>query len=279
VNPLLTSSVQTIKLIDAKFIRPSIWANRAPQAFLCSDYEMLKKSIAEVGRNIQPIKIRPIESSSNAKADESPNHIYEIVFGHRRHRACLDLEYPVHAVVESMSDSQLFAEMDRENRLHKPLSPFEQGLMFKSALEKMLYANARALSEALCIDAALVSKSLSIANLPTEIIQAFNSPLDIQYRWAGPLNKALRSNPTALLIKAQVIRCRNDSISSVKVFQQLVSNNLSHASIHAKIDMKGVKAIITKDTKGRLAVLIDPPWEPSLPASLENALRNLSTKP
>ena len=131
-----------------------------------------------------------------------PQAAYELVYGHRRHRACLELGLPVLALVEAVSDQELFEAMERENRGRKNLSAWEQGAMYKRALDDGLYASQRKLSEALGVDVSIVSKSLALARLPTTVVQAFASPLDIQFRWAQPLAEAIQRDPDAVLSRA-----------------------------------------------------------------------------
>ncbi|RYF30777.1 MAG: hypothetical protein EOO38_32075 [Cytophagaceae bacterium] len=104
-----------------------------------------------------------------------------------------------------MSDKDLFAEMERENRTQRGLSPYEQGQMFDKALSTALYATAKDLAQDLAVDASLVSKALAIARLPEEVIAAFPTPLDIQYRWAGPLNDACKRDKAALISRALLL--------------------------------------------------------------------------
>ena len=158
------------RAMDARSIRPSRWANRHSASFAGSVYVELRDEIASAGGNVQPIKVRPLPAPDGAVT-------HEVVFGHRRHRACLELGLPVLAMVESLDDQQLFAEMERENRARANLSVWEQGMMYRRALDEGLFSSQRKLSEALGVDVALVSKALSVARLPESVVAAFESPL------------------------------------------------------------------------------------------------------
>lgn len=169
-------------LLDPSHVLASRWANRVPNNFYSASFEELKADIAESGGNVQPIKVRPLPGTADK---------YEIVFGHRRHRACADLKLPVLAMVEPLSDVELFKQMDRENRSRDDLSPWEQGSMYKQALQDKLFASREHLARELGIDAGNLSKALRLADLDAQVLQAFPSPLDLQYRWAKPLADAL----------------------------------------------------------------------------------------
>lgn len=182
------------RLIDASLIVRSKWANRHEKSFRDSEFISLKAEIESAGGNVQPIKVRPLAGESDK---------FEIVFGHRRHQACLQLGIPVLAMVNDVGDSDLFAEMDRENRERKDLRPYEQGLMYKRALDEGLFPSAKKMAADLGVDLSNLSKSLALARLPTDIINAFSSPLDILLRWAPELNALLVKDFDLIVSRSQ----------------------------------------------------------------------------
>ena len=201
--------------IDPKQIRRSKWANRHEHSFSDPDFLALKEEILNAGGNIQPIKIRLV-------GKDDGGDVFEIVFGHRRHQACLDLNLRVLATIENLSDQGLFVEMDRENRSRKNLSPWEQGKMYLKALDDGLFSSQRKLSEAVGIDLSALGKALNLARLPSMVVQAFQSPLDIQYRWAKPLTDALAQDGNGVLARAESLSAMNVKPSAKIVFEHLV---------------------------------------------------------
>ncbi|WP_298236335.1 ParB/RepB/Spo0J family partition protein [uncultured Azohydromonas sp.] len=189
--------------LDARLVRPSRWANRHAVSFEDEDFAELKAEIAGAGGNVQPIKVRPLREPG---ADDGAR--YEIVFGHRRHRACLELGLPVLAVVSELDDRALFAEMDRENRSRKNLSAYEQGVMYRRALKEGLFPSQRMLAVAVGADSGNVSRAIKVAELPEEILAAFGSPLAVQFAWASDLTDALqRDREAALAAAREAVRC------------------------------------------------------------------------
>jgi len=183
------------RLLDPRSIIPSAYSNRHPSSFVGAEFETLKREIADAGVNVQPIKVRAI-------TDGTDDARYEIVFGHRRHEACRQLSLPVLAMVDNLNDKALFVEMDRENRVRADLSPWEQGVMYARALDKGLFASAKQLAAALGVDASNLGKALALARLPAPIIEAFSSPLDIQYRWIPALNAAVHADSSGVIARA-----------------------------------------------------------------------------
>ncbi len=194
---------RVVRAVAPSSIVASQWANRHIDSFESADFGQLKREIQEAGGNVQPIKIRPLNGSTPGDDDAAR---FEIVFGHRRHRACLELNIPVNALIEAVDDQTLFEQMERENRGRKNLSAWEQGCMYLAALEKGLYPSQRKLSESIGVDISLISKSLALARLPKALIDAFASPLDIQFRWAQPLGDALQKDPEGVIGVATKIR-------------------------------------------------------------------------
>jgi len=201
------------RLIEPAKIKPSKWANRQEQSFSNDKFKKLKEEIDSAGGNVQPIKVRPLAG----KPDE-----YELVFGHRRHRACLELGVNVFAVIEEMSDAELFCQMDRENRERESLRPYEAGLAYARALDEGLFPSARKLSESAAIDLSQLGKALALARLPADVIHAFPSPLDLQYRWAPEITKVMQKDPDLVLAIAKAIQKESPRPSAVKVLARLI---------------------------------------------------------
>lgn len=194
-------------------ISRSKWANRHEKSFLDEEFSKLKAEIQSAGGNVQPIKVRPITGQEGK---------YEIVFGHRRHQACLELGLPVLAMIEFVTDQELFSQMDRENRNRKDLRPYEQGLIYARVLDEGLFPSARKLAEFVGADLSNMGRALSLARLPTKILNSFTNPLDLQYRWASDLVKAIQINPDAVFMVAEEIQAESPRPDSKTVFERLV---------------------------------------------------------
>ena len=199
--------VLPVRLIEADKIVASKWANRINDSFASADFLTLKDEIAQADGNVQPIKVRPLAGSADR---------YEIIFGHRRHRACLDLGLPVLAFVEEVNDQELFKEMERENRDRLDLSPWEQGRMYRQALNEGLFASLGELSKEVGMDKGNLSKALRLADLPDDVVNAFPTPLDLQFRWAKLLNDAIQQAPEEVLTRAKSLSENNKGKHSSK---------------------------------------------------------------
>lgn len=234
------------RLLDPKKVKPSRWANRHEDSFAAVEFASLKADIESSGGNVQPIKVRPLGQGG----DE-----FEIVFGHRRHRACLEMSLPVLALVSDLSEHDLFVEMDRENRQRADLRPYEQGEMYRRALDDGLYPSLRKLADALGLSHSNVSRALAIARLPEEVLDAFPSRLEIQYRWCEPLGEALKRDSAAVLSLAVSLRgerTAEEGLSAKGVFDRLID---AKSSVARRQVMAGdVRAFTVKESKNGVAI-------------------------
>ena len=253
-------------LLDPITVLPTKWANRHASSFGDASFESLKREIASAGGNVQPIKVR-----------KSRDTKYEIVFGHRRHRACLELGLPVLAsVVSSMDDHTLWQEMERENRARQDLTPFEQGRHYRKALDAGLYPSIRRLAEAIGVDISQAAKVIRIADLPDEVLGAFRSPCDIQVNWSTKLHAAVERDPDGILKRARKLAdTAAANRESKQVYAALTEVNEGVEPFHTPIEIanstSGAKATIAA-TKGGFSVRITGGITA---ADLEAALRRL----
>lgn len=234
--------------INPTKIKASRWANRHEQSFSGPEFKAFKSEIENAGGNIQPIKVRPVPGELE---------VYEIVFGHRRHRACLELGLDVFALISPIDELTLFAEMDRENRQRADLRPYEQGMMYRRALDEGLYSSLRKLSEALDVSLANVSDVLVIANLPEVVLDAFPSRLDVQLRWAKLINDVLKAKPDQTLAAAVLIcseRKSGVSISAKETLEQLIQPLTKLAPKSKELKVDGEKVATMKTQQGALTV-------------------------
>lgn len=254
--------------LPAASVRVSAWANRHDDSYQDAGFLALKADIAAAGGNVQPIKVRPLvvvgRTGQGAAAGVGPSNppgggvSYEIVYGHRRHRACLDLGLPVLALVEDLGEQQLFVEMERENRARKDLSAWEQGMMYARALDQGLYPSNRQLAQAIGRDLGDIGKALSLARLSLAVVQAFHSPLDLQYRWAKPLADAQQRDPEGLVARARALKTQASKRSPRQIFEALVADVAPAAAalpadIGVRVAGKQV-ALVSSDGQGHTVV-------------------------
>lgn len=202
------------KHLDPQHIALSRFANRHPDSYRDAEFVALREEIRAAGGNTQPIGVRPLPGVAGR---------YELSFGSRRRQACLELGIPVLAMIEEMDEVTLFERMERENRNRKNLRPYEQGTFYLKALDEKLFPSVRKMAEHLQIDPTGLGRLLAIARLPQAVVEAFASPLDIQFDWGAVLNEALQRNPDAVLARARQLVADGAQRTARNVLEQLVA--------------------------------------------------------
>ncbi|WP_347251155.1 ParB/RepB/Spo0J family partition protein [Zoogloea sp.] len=270
--------VKAVRLIDTAQITRSRWANRHDLNFSGPDFEQLLKELEQAGGNVQPVKVRPTGT------DAAGQPRYELVYGHRRHEGCRRLGLPVLALVDELDDRALFLEMDRENRARKDLSAWEQGVSYRRALNEGLYPSNAKLAEALGLDLTYVGRTLALGDLPAEVVGAFSSPMELQFRWAAPLREAIQTAREAVIARARELSSLAPKAAAKFVFEELVKAAGQGGSTvlppQVEIKFDGAKVATVKvGAKGLLGVGFEPGLVPaSRLAELEALLKTFLAK-
>lgn len=160
----------------------------------------------------------------------------------------------------SISDQELFSVMDRENRERADLSPYEQGSMYRRALDQGLYVSNRRLAEALGVSHTWVANVLMVADLPPVVLDCFSSPLIVQHRHAKVLHAALEHDRKGVLRRAEKLRQQDRKPSPTAVVETLlvVAGSEGRASSSRAITLDGkIVGKWSKDKAGRLSILIE----------------------
>jgi ParB family chromosome partitioning protein len=218
------SNGMVILRLDPKQITYTGFINRLTESFSAEDEEFraLKESIRRNGQ-LEPIRVRP-------SPDGSP-HPYEVVYGHRRHAACLLLDteveggFRVLALLDAaaVDPHRLTQLMHAENDARQPLSPFEYGQMYRSWLEANLFDTQEALAARIGRDQTTVSAYIRVAELPEAVLNAFVDRRAIALRWLQDLSKALKDDRTAVIAKAKRVAEQDPRPEPHQVLRELVS--------------------------------------------------------
>ena len=260
-----------VQFFDPKRIRPSRFANRHELSFAGTEFEGLKTEIQAAGRNVQPIKVRRVGQGGEGQGE------FEIAFGHRRHRACLELGLPVAAIVEELTDAQLFTEMERENRERQDLSPWEQGVMYKRAIDDSLFPSLRRLASSIGAQVGNVSTAIQLASLPSEVVEAFPSPLSLQFRWGTVLKAAIDKNREETLAQARDLAAMDPKLPAKEVLARLTGVGAS-TKRDAPMPLMSKGKVVghwDRDPKGNVSLQIKAG---GLPPAKEKRLRDFLEK-
>lgn len=172
--------------LDPSSIDPSPFPDRLPDDSQV-DFEALKKLISEEGQKV-PIQVRRHPTVSGR---------YQVVYGHRRWRAALDLGVKVKATVVALSDSELVVAQGIENAARQDLSWIERAL-FAWRMDQA-GIKARDIRAALSVDDPELARLRAVCRtVPVEVIEAIGrAPKAGRPRWVA-LATAIGEDSAAL---------------------------------------------------------------------------------
>ena len=147
---------QSSLMLDPLLVTASQWMDFDIN-YSAPDLMRLKVSIEHTGGNVSPIKVRPVHDGR-----------FEIVLGHARHRACLELRLPVAAVVEDMSDLQLVQQFIT-HQLFKKWSPWRTGAVINRAIDHGLFPSLRKAAEQLGMEVTDCWSLIALCRLPVGV--------------------------------------------------------------------------------------------------------------
>jgi ParB/RepB/Spo0J family partition protein len=217
------ASGEVVLQLDPKRIRATNFKNRDERSLSADDqaFGALKTDIRAVG-NRAPIEVRSLSGV--------PDFDYEIVSGHRRHAACVQLDQEVAGgfrvralIVDGAKDPvELVKGMHRENFLRENPSPYEYGLLYAAAMKAGVFQTQANLAQAVGSNPTSVSHHIQLVELPAEVLAAFGDPRSIAVRWIKDLTRALKDRPEHVLATARDIVARETPLPPDQVKAELL---------------------------------------------------------
>jgi ParB family chromosome partitioning protein len=160
VLDVLEKSLSVIREIDPLLIDDWGPADRLSESVTAvtpdegdTSFESLKENIASIGQQV-PVLLRPSRSGRDR---------FEIIFGRRRWRACLELGIPVKANVKDLDDQTALLAKAVENSNRRPLSFYEKALFAEGISEQ--YKTASELGQALGVNRTTVQHLRKVSTL------------------------------------------------------------------------------------------------------------------
>lgn len=208
--------------LDPTRVRHSKFANRSLLAFADKPFEHLRASIKRFNGNDIAAKVRPVSGD--------PDFDYEVVYGHRRHKATLLEATPFFAKIADISDAELVQLMHVENQ-REDLSAFEEAFQFQQWLAEGFYDDATTLAADIGESKSFVSQRMAIIDLPRIIFNALKDPRQLGITAWRDICATYRSDRDAVIQAASDFASDNDDLELAdkaevfKIYRKLVSGN------------------------------------------------------
>lgn len=198
--------------------RCRIWAQHARPEEQLTEWacKSLSDSIAKSGQH-QPVLGRPVT--------DDPGYDVEIICGARRHAAALSLGRDLLVEVRELNDAQAYVAMYEENAQRKDDCPYVQGQILRRAQLSGACSSQDDLAYAFNLSHSKVSRLLMVAQLPSVVVAAFQSPHDIRERWGVELFQLCKDNDPGHTItaRARLLVKRQPRPSARGVYQTLIT--------------------------------------------------------
>lgn len=198
--------------------RCRIWTQHSRPDEQLTEYacRSLRDSIAKNGQH-QAALGRPVT--------DDPDHDIEIICGARRHAAAVALGRDLLVEVRAMSDAEAYVATYEENAERKDDCPYVQGQLLRRALISGACSSHEGLGHAFSLSHSKVSRLLMIAQLPSIVVAAFQSPRDIRERWGVELYHLWKEKDPehAITGRARALASRQPRLPALQVYQALVS--------------------------------------------------------
>jgi ParB family chromosome partitioning protein len=120
-----------------------------------------------------------------------PDHDVELIYGARRLFVARHLNMQLLVDMREMGDREAIIAMDIENRQRTDISPYERGVSYTRWMRNGHFGSQDDVARALRISSSQVSRLLRVAKLPSVILNAFTSPLEICEAWGLDIMDAL----------------------------------------------------------------------------------------
>jgi ParB family chromosome partitioning protein len=203
----------TVLSVDPKRCRLWEFHNRM-QEFLneetCKD---LIDSIKAKGQE-QPALVRELHNNTD--------YDYEVIYGSRRRFACEYLGRDLEVALTDRDNKECAAIMDIENRARKDISDYERAHDYKNWVEKGLYKSYEELAKNIGVSKGYLSKITKLAQLPTQIVDAFNSPFDLKPYYAIEIIKLLNNSDIKQKILRKARELKLQKLDAIKTFRAIL---------------------------------------------------------
>lgn len=174
-----------------------------------------------------PVLGRPIRSDGT--------HDFELIYGSRRLFVACHLNVHLLLEVRDLSDRDAAIALDIENRQRKAVSPYERGMTYAHWLREGVFSSQDQLARTLRISASQVSRLLRLARLPSVIVAAFASPLEICEIWGPKLMDLWEHTDKRpqMAAAARAIAHERQQLPGHAVFARLISAATKEVAITA----------------------------------------------
>lgn len=216
----------------------------------------LRESIARNGQH-QPALGRPVT--------DDPDYDVEIICGARRLAVALALGRDLLVEVRALNDTDAYVAMYEENAEREDDCPYVQGQILRRALLSGTCASQDDLAATFGLSPSKTSRLMMVAQLPSVIIAAFQSPRDIRESWGVRLYHLWKNGGPqhAIAGKARALASRHPRPQPHEAYETLIGTydaNSAQHRLHRSTPVRGsTGAILFREEEQIANVLFTVP--------------------
>ncbi len=221
---------QELCFVDPKECEPWKYANRHIDEM--GDMDELIESIRQQ-KQLQPALVR---------VHQNPHHgiKYEVIFGRRRHAACLKLGIPFLVIKKEFANIQdAIAAQDAENQQRNDVSNYSNALLYKRLLDDSVFSSEKELAAKLMIPRSSLNDLMAFTKLPTALVNVIPDIHCISKYIAVKLVALLKQSDEYLQPLVQIAKDLGVTITSPAALEQALEKKIHmHATTRADLNAR-----------------------------------------
>lgn len=203
---------QELVYVDPKECEPWQYANRQKDEM--GDIIELTESI-RINKQLQPALIRHHPTPHDGFK-------YEIIFGCRRHIACLELGVPFLAIRKDIPNVQdAIVSQDAENKLRNDVSNYSNSILYKKLLLDGVFSTEKELAEKLRLSTSTFNDLMAYSKIPVHIINKIPNIHDLSKNIVVKLVQILNSSKDNYTKVEKIAPQLGKSINSLVKLEQI----------------------------------------------------------
>lgn len=190
---------------------------------------------------------------------------YEVIFGRRRHIACMRLGIPFLVIRKDIPNVQdAIASQDAENKIRNDVSNYSNAMLYKRLLLDDVFKTEKELSEKLRISYSTFNELMAYSKIPEEIVRVIPDIHALSKQLAVKIVQLLNKSPDnyskMYSIAKQLGRTITSQAKLEKIFEEkifesrsevkIITNSKSYSAINGKklftfkFDYRGLPSIV-----------------------------------
>lgn len=221
--------------------------------------------LGDIGALIESIKVNKQLQPALIRNHPHPHDgiKYEVIFGIRRHIACMKLGIPFLVIKKDMPNTQdAIASQDAENKLRNDVSNYSNAMLYKTLLADKIFKTEKELAEKLRISSSTFNELMAYAKIPEEIVQAIpdihSLSKQIAVKIVQLLNKSKDNYNKMLNIAHKLGKSISSQAKLEKIFVENAQTNKAANNARAYSAVNGQKLFTVKaDYRGLPSIVLN----------------------